>query len=255
MSIPKYRLTHWFGEPGDPPPPPAPPVPPPPPPPPADKLFTQAEVDRIVGYERRTLNKTLAETQAELEKVKAAGGNVQGLQQKVTELQNSLLSVEERKKQEEEQLKTTYETKLTAAEQRAKEATDRFNRTLIERELGKAALENLAYDETGGQIELVLGRQAKVVEAMDAQGRTTGVFRVMIASKTADGKDIDLEPKDAVAALRADRKYANLFKIDKTPGTGTLNSLGVIGDPNAPISTDTATYMAQRAELKKQGRI
>ena len=107
-NILKYRkLTRWFGEPGDPPPSPPPAVPPvSPPPPPPPPMLTQDQVNALIAKERR---ETTQKMQAEIDKLKANGGNAAQLEETIKQLNNSLLSESERAKQQADELKKGYE--------------------------------------------------------------------------------------------------------------------------------------------------
>jgi hypothetical protein len=218
----------------------------------AEKLkgsISQGQLNDILAEHKRTLQSQLAELTKKLEV-----GDPVALQAKIDELNNSLMTNEQKAKAEVEKARKAVETERDRFKQQSEVATGRFNELLIENEITKAAIAANAYDPK--QMLMLLNKQAKVVENLDAQGKGLGTFKVLLPSAGEDGTVVDLATTDYVAKMREDKSFYNLFKVDGTPGSGmTLNVNGSAPSPNGKLPTNTDSYMEQRAANKKAGLV
>lgn len=194
------------------------------------KVFTQEEVNALLAENKRSLQTKLAETQKKLDEAAKAGQNVTALQSKVKELSDSLLTKEELAKQKEEALKSDFETQIKTTSEAAVTWQQRYQESVFDRELGRAATTHDAFDPD--QLALILRGNSTVVEDTDKDGKGTGTFKVLAKVKIED-KELTLPLVEAVGKLRESGKYPNQFKVKGSPGTGiTLN--------NSPNSVDAA---------------
>ncbi len=211
---------------------------------------SQGQLNDILAEHKRGLQTQLAELNAKLE-----AGDPVALQAKIDELNNSLLTTEQKAKAEVDKVKKAIETDRDKFKQQSEVATGRFNDLLIENELTKAGIAANVYDPS--QLLMMLGKQAKVVENLDAQGKGMGTFKVLLPSAGKDGTVVDLAATEYVTNMREDKRFLNLFKVDGTPGSGlTLNVGGGSGaGTSGELPRDTNTYMANRAANKAAGNI
>lgn len=226
---------------------------PPSPNPDDEKKFSQSDFNKAMAEHKKGLQTQLQTTQAELEKMKKEGGNVEGLQAKIKELSDSLLSKDELAKQEAERLKQAHQDELGQFKTRADSFQQLHHGLLLSNEISKAAMKHKAWDAE--QLEVFVGSKAKVTPELDNSGKPTGKFKAMIPW-VVDGKNVELTVDEAVAKMREDKRFGNLFRADGTPGAGmTLNNAPTQPSSNGQLPMDTASYMAQRKANKQAGVI
>lgn len=216
--------------------------------PPEAKTFTQAEVDGLMANYRKGLQNDLAQAQAEVEKLRKGGGDTKGLQTKIKELQDSLLSKEELARQQIEQTTAKFQQDLATAQQEKQQTHTKYAQLLLSNEVARAAVDNNAF--SADQLQVFVGAQSEVVPVTDDKGAPTGDFKVVTKYN-----DIQMTVSEAVAKMREDKRFANLFKVSGIPGVGmTLNNTQISAS-DGKIPTSTEEYMAKRADLKKKGLV
>ena len=140
----------------------------------------------------------------------------QTLQDNLETIQGQLRSKEQQAAQEKKELEAAYQGKLTAAEQRAVAAEQRWRDSTIVRALQDAAVENEAYNTR--QVTTLLKDWTKLVESVDEKtGKGNGQFKVMVEFPDNDattGQAImtTKTPGEAVKRMTEIAEYQNLFR-------------------------------------------
>ena len=124
-------------------PPPANP-PTPPPPQPDGKKFSQDDVNRFVADEKRKVQTKMDQLTTQLETFKLTAAEKEELQQKLTDMQNELLTKDELTAREKKKLEATLTKQVQQFETEAKTWRNRYEDSTITRALMDAAVENEA---------------------------------------------------------------------------------------------------------------
>ncbi len=242
-------------------PPAVPPVspPPPPPPPPAPKMFTQEEVNRIMAEQKQTLKATNEQLVTQLEELRTNVNLTQTqrdeLDARIVALQQQHLTDAQKKEQEAAAAKKKYETEISTKDAEAKKWHGSYQKLVAVNAIKDAAATHKAANSK--QLEMMLLNQVKVVEATDAEGKTTGEYIAkltvtVIDPKTKQPTQIDLPVVEAVEVMKKDADYANLFVGDGKGGIGGSNGtppLNQAGQPDFKNMTPNQ-YREWRAKQK-----
>lgn len=217
-----------------PPPAPVPPTVPPPPAPPGGRVFTQADVDKLMAEHRKGLQQQNAELLSQLEELRknvnltqqekdALDARIQTIsQQHLTDSQKSAAEFEAFKKKTSSQIE-----ELTGSTSAWK---NQFERLLVTNEILRAAATHGAASEE--QLLMMLTPQAKVVEATDADGKpikdkfVAKLPVTIVDPKTKLPTVVDMLVGEAVETMRKDPKHANLFLVNGKPGLGGVGNTG-----------------------------
>lgn len=179
----------------------------------------------------------------------------QTLQENLETIQGQLRSKEQQAAQEKKELELSYQGKLTAAEQRAQTAESRWRDSTIMRALQDAAVEHEAYNTR--QVTTLLKDWTKLVEKLDASGRGTGQFDVMVDFPDKDattGQEIKTTktPSEAVKRMTEVAEFQNLFRKNVVSGIGGNSAIGgLTPGSNGKIDVRNLTpeqYQKVRAE-------
>jgi len=151
------------------------------------------------------------------------------LQDNLDTIQGQLRSREQQAAQEKKELETSYQGKLAAAEQRAIAAEQRWRDSTIMRALQDAAVEHEAYSTR--QVVMLLKDWTRLVEKVDANGKGTGQFDVMVDFPDKDattGQEIKTTktPSEAVKRMTDVTEYQNLFRRNVVSGVGGNSAIG-----------------------------
>lgn len=221
----------------------------PPPPNPAEKLdevkppegFSpeqQKKFNDAIATERRKqeakYRKELEKTEATYKELLANNNSLtekerKTLQDNLDTIQGQLRSREQQAAQEKKELETSYQGKLAAAEQRAIAAEQRWRDSTIMRALQDAAVEHEAYSTR--QVVMLLKDWTRLVEKVDANGKGTGQFDVMVDFPDKDattGQEIKTTktPSEAVKRMTDVTEYQNLFRRNVVSGVGGNSAIG-----------------------------
>lgn len=185
-----------------------------------------------------------AEIKALSEKSNMTTKDRQELEQRVTELNNKLLTKEELTKQERERLTKSH------AEERERLARDaelwqkRYEETRIVSSLTDAAVKHAAYNPK--QLVTLLRNNARISEAEEGSGNFD--VRIQLDSTNEKGESVvlDLNAEEAIKHLSSKDDYANLFKSNSTDGFGGRRSTNGGKLDAAVLATDPAAYRAAR---------
>jgi hypothetical protein len=153
----------------------------------------------------------------------------QTLQENLEMIQGQLRSKEEQAVREKKELEASYQGKLTAAEKRAQEAETRWRDSTVLRALQDAAVEHEAYNTR--QVVMLLKDWTKLVERVDASGKATGQFDVMVEFPDNDattGQEIKTTktPSEAVKRMTEIAEFQNLFRKNVVSGVGGNSAIG-----------------------------
>jgi hypothetical protein len=232
---------------------------PPPAPPPAPKTFSQADLDKILGDERRKMKQRSDQLATQLEDLQKKSGLTQqekdDLAAQVDQLRTENLT-------KEEQLKSQYDKDMKKAKKDNEEAVrdrddwkNRYTTAEIRRAITDASVGEKA--RSVKPIIALLQPLTHLVQVIGDDGTPTGdlVPKVKYA-EVKDGKTIQLELTvlDAVKKMKENSEYLHLFEGTSSGGLGLSSGSGSAGgstDPNTP-PTDPAKFREWRS--KKLGR-
>ncbi len=221
----------------------------------SQKTFTQQELENVVAQERKKFEATTRKTIQELENLKRQSGTSEAaktsLEQRITELNETLMTKEELARKEKERLTNEYQHKLKTTEDERLLWENRYKTSTAQREILDAAVRNQAFDPE--QIEAFLSPKARVVEVTDDAGNPTGSFttKVKINTTGKDGKPVtlDVSVEEAVKSMReTPDRFGNLFKDLSSGGTGGTGG----NSPKGPIDVSKLSpeqYRAQRKQI------
>jgi hypothetical protein len=179
----------------------------------------------------------------------------QTLQDNLETSQGQLRSKEQQAAQEKKELEVSYQGKLTAAEKRAQEAETRGRDSTVLRGLQDAAVEHEAYSSS--QVVTILKSMTRLVEKVDANGKGTGQFDVMVDFPDKDattGQSVmtSKTPTEAVKRMTEIPEFQNLFRKNVVSGVGGNSAIGgLTPGSNGRIDVRNLThdqYLKVRAE-------
>jgi hypothetical protein len=248
----------------DPPvPPPVPPVSPPPPPPlpPPGRVFTQAEVDKMMADHRQTLQKTNAELTTRLEQLQNTANLTKAekeeLAQTLETLNNQHKTAAQQQAEAADKAKKKYEADLAATSQDRDKYKTGYHTLIVTNSITAGAVKNNAADKTGKQLQLMLLPQAKVVDELDGEGKPTGHLVAKIGITYLDDKtkkpvSVELPVEEAIAKMATMDEYANLFMVDGKPGVGGSSGAGAKTGTNGTPDFSKMSALEYREWREKQ---
>lgn len=218
--------TPYEGDGGNPPPPP------PPPPPPEEKIFKQADVDRIVAEARRKDQAEITKASAELKKLRDSSTTTEAQRQqlnaRIQELEDTYKTAQQRAEEAAERQRSEHKVALESTTAERDRWKNTFHTTTIENAIFKASSDAMSVE----QMHDLLAPKSRLVEGVDSEGKPNGVFTVMTKITVTDPKTkqatvIDVPLPDAIAQMKKDvPRYGNLFRSQATGGTGGSNGGG-----------------------------
>ena len=225
----------------------------------ADKpTISQTRLNAILADERKKHNETVQRHISELEQLKRSASlttdEKAGLEKKITELQDSMLTKDELAKKEKDKLLTDHKKQVDGLTGEKELWKGRFTDSTISRGITDAAVVGEAFSPA--QVVALLKPHARLVEVADAEGKTTGDFAIKIKFTGADkdGKPVqlDLTPDEAIKQMKEmPDHYGNLFKSTMSGGLGgTGGKGGGGGRTKSPTEMTDAEYREWR---KSQG--
>lgn len=220
-----------------------------------NQTFTQDQVNKILADDRRKHKAQVDKHVTELEQLKKSKSlsdqERTNLTTKIEELQNSVLTKEQRAAKEKEKLekdlKTTTE-QLTADRDGWKGL---FHKTQIRQAITSEAATHKAFDSDA--LIAILGPQTRLVDVLDEAGQPTGEYipKTKFKDKDKEGKDFvaDLTVPEVVSRMKEIPKYGYLFETTAQAGVGANKANGRGGEVD-PANMTTAQYREFR---KKEG--
>lgn len=225
--------------------------------------FTQEQVNSMIAKERRTIEETAkkqnADTLSQLEMLQTKAnlsdeekGELEG---QIAELKKKVFTAEELSAQEKKKLQGEYDTQLKEVTGQRDYWQGQFTEATISRSITDEAVKADAFNPS--QINAILRPQTRLVEVKDEEGNVKGFTpTVTMKSKDKEGKPIELEltVDKAVAQMKEDQNFFNLFKGKSLDGLGSGNGGGGGGSVN-PAEMTMEQYKAHREKEKKAGRM
>lgn len=226
-----------------------------------EKIFGQADVDRIVQDRLRTERAAAAADKAankqQLERLEALSSQLRGtaeaksqLETEIEELRTRALTAEELKSREVQITKTQAAAELAAEKKQVEYWQNQFKSTVLENQLHAALVGAGAEFGTLAVAKTFLAASARVVDSKTDTGIRHEV-RVQMHSLTADGAPIvlDLSPTEAVTKMKETPTMKTLFQSEVKSGAGSSGSAG--RSKVNPVDMSDAEYMAQRKAKSK----
>lgn len=209
--------------------PPADPPKNPPADPPKDGTFTQDEVNSILKKEKEKYREQMQSTVSELEMLRKKANLTKEekaqLDTKIEDLQNQLLTKEQKAQTELERYRKNAEKEKTTLTEELATWKARYSKSTIERSIMDAGLKHDAVDPE--QLVKLLSHDTQIVEELNEDGEPTGnlVPKVTFKDTDKDGKPIELKltPEETVKRMSEIDRYFNLFKNKGSGGMGDLS--------------------------------
>lgn len=221
------------------------------------KTFTQEDVNKIVVQRNKALKsqyqKLESQYQGLLKEKSLTQEQRSQLEKDLQNVQAQLRTREEQARHEAKQREMKFGETLKEKEQQANYYKSLYENSTIEREIAQAAAKHDGYNAQ--QFISLVAPRTKVVEELNDQGQKTGrlVARVEQTVKGEDGTPttVQLTVDDAIAQMKEDTNFANLFKsnVARGIGNGTDNAAGARLDPTKLTAEE---YIANKDAIRKQ---
>lgn len=207
---------------------------------------TKTEIENL-----RKLNEQLTSTKSMTEE------QTTKLREQMESLQRTVLSKEELAAKEKKELSEQLANQMKALE----DSNNRWKGLFESHTIERAIRDSVAVGDTKAvnpnQFVALLGRDTKVVEEVDKDGKPTGrhVTVTRFLGQDKDGKSVEMElpTPEAVKEMRKiPTLYGNLFESGLTAGLGGTKGAGTGSDglPSDEDLSDHDTYMKHREKLK-----
>lgn len=208
-----------------------------------NQTFTQDQVNKMLAEDRRKHKAQVDKHVSELEQLKKSKSlsdqERTNLTTKIEELQNSVLTKEQRAQKEQEKLKNDLKTtteQLTADRDGWK---NRFHTTQIRSAITSEAATHKAFDSDA--LIAILGPQTRLVEILDESNQPTGEFvpKTKFNDRDKEGKPVvmDYTVPEVVARMKEIPKYGYLFETTAQAGVGANTRAGGRGVDPADMTT------------------
>jgi len=219
----------------------------------APTTFSKADVDRLLGEERRRSQevhrKTLAELEAVRPKLNMTKQERDDLDVRMKDLQKELLTKEEIASQEQARLRKAHENKVAELSGEKDMWQQRYTSSYIDRSITDAAVEFDAYNPS--QVVSLLRQDTRLVPKLDAEGNPTDQFEPKIQFEDTDkeGKPVTLEltPKETLKRMREKDAFLNLFRGTGVGGLGGNNQGADKKRDVRDLAKDPEAYRKARA--------
>lgn len=193
-----------------------------------EKSFTQSELNAIIKKEKEKAREhsqnVLNELQMLRKKATLTAEEKKELDKRVEDLQNQVLTKEQKAKNEHEKLQKQFETEVKDLTSDRDKWKDLYTQSTIERSLLDAGHEHDAVDPE--QLVKLMRHDTQLAEELTDDGEPTGrlVPKVTFQDTDKDGNVIELKlhPRDAVKRMSEMDRYFNLFKNKGTGGVGDM---------------------------------
>jgi hypothetical protein len=196
--------------------------------PPVSKTFSQADVDRFIGEERRKLDNKAKGLLSQLENLQQSSQLTQKerdeLASQIEEIKTTSMTKEQVLTRDLEGYKTKLDTTTKALSEERDGWQSRYNSVLVKQAITEAAATHDAFRPE--QLLTLLSSNAKLVEEKDDDGKATGHFKVLFKFNDVDPKTkkpvtLELPAGDVMKRMKeVPELYGNLFKSTMQPGTG-----------------------------------
>lgn len=223
---------------------------------------SQNRLNAILADERKKHNETVQRHITELEQLKRSASltteEKAGLEKKITELQDSMLTKDELSKKEKDKLLTDHKKQVDGLTGERELWKGRYTDSTISRGITDAAVIGEAFSPA--QVVALLKPHARLVEITDSESKPTGEFAIKIkfTGSDKDGKPVqlDLTPEEAIKQMKEmPDHYGNLFKSTMSGGLGGSGGKGGGGgrakDPTQMTDTEYREWRKQQG-LQRQ---
>jgi len=224
--------------------------------------FTQEQVNSIIAKERKKIEEsakqqnadTLNQLQMLQTKANLSDEEKSELEGKISTLEKQVFTAEELSAKERKKLQAEYDQKLEEATGQSDYWQGQFTEATISRSITDGAVKAEAFNPS--QINAILRPQTRLEPIKDEEGNVKGYAPIVTMKSTGkDGKPVELElPVDkAIAQLKEDENFYNLFKGKSLDGLGSGNGGGGGSVDTSKMSMEQ--YKAHREKEKKAGRM
>jgi hypothetical protein len=200
-----------------------------------EKSFNQAQLNEVVGKEKKKLNEKYATLEANytelLEQQGLSDSHRQKLQTDLENIQAQMRTKEQQIEFEKKQARTKFESELKASVDERDYYRNLFETTTSQREITDAAMELEGFN--GQDFIAHLGPRSRVADEVDAEGKKTGRKVTQITWDITDpesGKTTQVEkrPKEVIKMMKEDPdgRWGNLFKSNVARGVGSGSAPG-----------------------------
>lgn len=185
--------------------------------------------------------KTLEELETYKQKLDKESKERKAVEDQIQIIRTRHKTAEDLAKEEQGRIKKTYEEQISAIDAEKNTWKTRFETSQIETSIVSAASTNKAVNPK--QLLAILKPVTKLVPVIDDTGKETGQFQTLTRITSGD-KELELPTDQAIAKLREDKSFFNLFGDTMKSGFG--------GEPNAKsvdiveLAKDPAAYRAAR---------
>lgn len=209
------------------------------------KKFSQEEVNRLLQEDRKKHEKRVQEVVTQLEETKKAKGlseqEKSELQTRIDEMKSSLLTSEERAKQELKKKDAEYKTQLEQTSKEKEAWRTLFSDEATTNQILRATAKHKALSDE--QIGAFLLPKTRLVEVLDDDGKSTGKWTPKVKfPDEKDGKpiELDLTIDEAVKRMKdLPERFGNLFDGGTSGGLGGLNGKGGSGGGGGSLDSET----------------
>lgn len=192
---------------------------------PPPKTYSEADYHKGMAAVRREAEgkvaKQIEDAKRQISELSVIKEDKGQLEAKLAELNQTLMSQEERAKLEVETTKKKYETELKAAQDTASGYKGKYENFYVQQNILAAAAADAVNPM---QILDILTPKAKIVTV---DGRDIVKVPVNVRQKDGTFKTVEAPPEEALTLMRGDTAlYGNLFKSTLRAGTGDNNNPG-----------------------------
>jgi hypothetical protein len=220
--------------------------------------FSQEQVNEFLAKDRRkhqeTLNKTVEELNAFKAKSELTAAQRKELDDRIEQLQSTLMTKEELAEKEKKKLTATKDKEIKELSIERDKWKGQYTESTIVRSIKDACGVDAYNDE---QVVSILKPNTRLTEVLDDDGKPTGKYQPMIKFDDVDkdGKPVtlDLKPADAIKRMKEMDRYLNLWKVEGSGGIGSTTK------KSKTEEIDAAKLAKENPELyrklRKEGKI
>ncbi len=203
--------------------------------------LTQKQLSTIIGGIRTKVTKRVDDTTKKLQDVISQSTATQADRDRLNEILTQSRSEYENKLTDTAAKLTNLQTQLAATQREKDEQVSawrkRFEATVMDIEVTKACDTHGVYSPS--QMRGILDRNLQVSEVVDAEGKGTGNFEVVVKSKNDKNEPINIKVTDYIKSMDESGEHPNLFKHQLKEGlnaghNGKKGAAGAIEAPTNP---------------------
>ncbi len=188
--------------------------------------FSQVQINGMLADEKRKHKAEMQKHVESLEKLQKEKGLTEEhrttLSKQISDLQDSLMTAEQKSDAEKLRLSKEHKDQLTAAEQKAEVNWGMYTETKKNVAISAAATKHGAYRME--QLSAIVAPKAELLAIKDSEDKVIDWNVVVrnVKHKDKDGKEVtaDVSVEKYVEIMKANEDFANLFVSQKLGGTG-----------------------------------